>query len=246
MIHNSIEATSLFMSVWDQIKHFVIDGFYSENNNGQLIKPELTDIDEQTDYKYDLFNWLQDMEMEFGNARKDEEQIQFCKDVLDLFSWRVDCSDNYRTAIGEALNSLRKYSECDEWFESWLKIDSNNPNCINIYIFCLIIRNDLEKAKEIAETYINDSLPCTWENEIMFIRAMALYDAIGDQDKVEKYKNKLNEFRIQFYNRSAQYDGIKVKPQYESKKVLKDQKIYPNEPCPCGSGKKYKKCCGRN
>ena len=24
------------------------------------------------------------------------------------------------------------------------------------------------------------------------------------------------------------------------------KKIYPNEPCPCGSGKKYKKCCGRN
>lgn len=23
------------------------------------------------------------------------------------------------------------------------------------------------------------------------------------------------------------------------------RKIYPNEPCPCGSGKKYKKCCGR-
>ena len=24
------------------------------------------------------------------------------------------------------------------------------------------------------------------------------------------------------------------------------QKVYPNDPCPCGSGKKYKKCCGRN
>ena len=23
-------------------------------------------------------------------------------------------------------------------------------------------------------------------------------------------------------------------------------KIYPNDPCPCGRGKKYKKCCGRN
>jgi uncharacterized protein YchJ len=22
-------------------------------------------------------------------------------------------------------------------------------------------------------------------------------------------------------------------------------KIYPNDPCPCGSGKKYKKCCGK-
>lgn len=25
----------------------------------------------------------------------------------------------------------------------------------------------------------------------------------------------------------------------------KEKKIYPNDPCPCGSGKKYKQCCGR-
>ncbi len=24
-----------------------------------------------------------------------------------------------------------------------------------------------------------------------------------------------------------------------------EKKIYPNDPCPCGSGKKYKYCCGR-
>lgn len=28
--------------------------------------------------------------------------------------------------------------------------------------------------------------------------------------------------------------------------VSSNKKIYPNDPCPCGSGKKYKKCCGRN
>ena len=27
--------------------------------------------------------------------------------------------------------------------------------------------------------------------------------------------------------------------------VRKDRKVYPNDPCPCGSGKKYKNCCGR-
>ena len=27
--------------------------------------------------------------------------------------------------------------------------------------------------------------------------------------------------------------------------VIKDKKIGRNEPCPCGSGKKYKQCCGR-
>ena len=28
-------------------------------------------------------------------------------------------------------------------------------------------------------------------------------------------------------------------------KVRTEKKIYPNDPCPCGSGKKYKQCCGR-
>ena len=36
------------------------------------------------------------------------------------------------------------------------------------------------------------------------------------------------------------------KEQKSSTTVVKDEKVYPNDPCPCGSGKKYKKCCGRN
>ncbi len=28
-------------------------------------------------------------------------------------------------------------------------------------------------------------------------------------------------------------------------KTRSDKKVYPNDPCPCGSGKKYKNCCGR-
>lgn len=28
--------------------------------------------------------------------------------------------------------------------------------------------------------------------------------------------------------------------------VVKEEKVYPNDPCPCGSGRKYKKCCGKN
>ena len=28
-------------------------------------------------------------------------------------------------------------------------------------------------------------------------------------------------------------------------KKRKEKKVYPNDPCPCGSGKKYKQCCGR-
>ncbi len=31
-----------------------------------------------------------------------------------------------------------------------------------------------------------------------------------------------------------------------NKPIIKGEKIGRNDPCPCGSGKKYKKCCGRN
>ena len=31
----------------------------------------------------------------------------------------------------------------------------------------------------------------------------------------------------------------------ERRQIIKAKKIYPNDPCICGSGKKYKKCCGK-
>lgn len=35
------------------------------------------------------------------------------------------------------------------------------------------------------------------------------------------------------------------KEQKNSRTVRKEKKIGRNDPCPCGSGKKYKKCCGK-
>ena len=35
------------------------------------------------------------------------------------------------------------------------------------------------------------------------------------------------------------------KEQKSSTTIIKETKVYPNDPCPCGSGKKYKKCCGK-
>ena len=42
---------------------------------------------------------------------------------------------------------------------------------------------------------------------------------------------------------SGMYYWDEIQP--EIKPVVKSDKVYPNDPCPCGSGKKYKKCCGR-
>lgn len=72
-------------------------------------------------------------------------------------------------------------------------------------------------------------------------------------DKELLYKNMVDAKADWLYN-LPQWDKIftpeKRKELYlEQKKsgtVVKAHKIGRNDPCPCGSGKKYKFCCGRN
>lgn len=51
-------------------------------------------------------------------------------------------------------------------------------------------------------------------------------------------------------NASAELKAMGVKVDFDSNATVvtdgkAQKKVYPNDPCPCGSGKKYKKCCGR-
>ncbi|MEF9942100.1 MAG: SEC-C metal-binding domain-containing protein [Lachnospiraceae bacterium] len=71
-------------------------------------------------------------------------------------------------------------------------------------------------------------------------------------DKELLYKNMVDAKADWLYE-LPQWDTIfepdKKKALYKEQKasgtIRKEQKIGRNDPCPCGSGKKYKKCCGR-
>ncbi|NLZ49335.1 MAG: hypothetical protein GX895_11280 [Clostridiales bacterium] len=72
-----------------------------------------------------------------------------------------------------------------------------------------------------------------------------------DIDFEKLYFNMLDAKADYLYS-LPQWDGIfSVEKRKEihkawkdSKTVVKENKIGRNDPCPCGSGKKYKKCCG--
>ncbi len=72
-------------------------------------------------------------------------------------------------------------------------------------------------------------------------------------DKELLYKNMVAAGADWLYE-LEEWDGIfdanKRKELYKEQKksttVVNETKVYPNDPCPCGSGKKYKKCCGKN
>lgn len=71
-------------------------------------------------------------------------------------------------------------------------------------------------------------------------------------DKELLYRNMVAAPADWLYNLpqwEAIFDEDKRKELYRIQKlsttVVKEAKVYPNDPCPCGSGKKYKKCCGK-
>ncbi len=72
-------------------------------------------------------------------------------------------------------------------------------------------------------------------------------------DKEKLYKNMVAAEADWLYNLeqwNSIFDEAKRKELYKEQKssttIRKEAKVYPNDPCPCGSGKKYKKCCGKN
>ena len=116
-------------------------------------------------------------------------------------------------------------------------------------------------VKELAEKYdlsimdmtgfldgINDSL--VTPNPIDTMEEDTKVSLAFDKEKL--YKNMVDAKADWLYN-LEEWDNLltpeRRKELYKEQKlsgtVIKEKKVGRNDPCPCGSGKKYKYCCGR-
>ena len=81
-----------------------------------------------------------------------------------------------------------------------------------------------------------------------------IFDYDDDLDKFEPIEDTIKEMSwwACFKNKESQQDYKKIEKQLQDKiekeidEVEKFTKVGRNDPCPCGSGKKYKKCCLNN
>ena len=96
------------------------------------------------------------------------------------------------------------------------------------------INDSLKKANPIEEMEEDTTVSLDFDKELLYknmvkagadwLYGLEQWNDIFDEDK-----------------RKALY-----KEQKKSTTVVHDgPKVFPNDPCPCGSGKKYKKCCGQ-
>ena len=121
---------------------------------------------------------------------------------------------------------------------------------------------DEEKAKEIEKRIFLQCIDLNWKSHIQYLeqlRQVIGLRSYGQRDPLVEYKkeafllfeNLLNKLKIDFVTilinlvvvqepvrEKEDFKPAAIDPKYIGKKMSR------NEPCLCGSGKKYKKCCG--
>ncbi len=94
----------------------------------------------------------------------------------------------------------------------------------------------VEYKKESFEMFA--AMKARIEDEI--VRYLFLLEPISREEREEEEKKRKREQEMIFRAASRSRAGTEEKKTV----VRKSAKIGRNDPCPCGSGKKYKKCCG--
>ncbi|MBP3200475.1 MAG: preprotein translocase subunit SecA [Lachnospiraceae bacterium] len=131
---------------------------------------------------------------------------------------------------------------------------------------------DDEQAREVERVVLLRVIDTKWMNHIDdmdVLRQGINLQAFGHKDPLVEYKIAAYEMFDALVS-AIKEDTVKiiyhlkVAEKVERKEVAKPvgtnrsdevvkgpkvnttKKVYPNDPCPCGSGKKYKNCCGKN
>jgi len=150
----------------------------------------------------------------------------------------------------------------DEEFNNWLSKPGEEQRKFLSENFLKRRSSRVEVAgdeinKEVEKRIFLQNLDFEWRNHIQYLEQLRQVIGLrgyGQKNPLDEYKresfnlfkdllNKIKENLITFLI-NIQISKESVQPQKKSGPKILDEKISRNSPCPCGSGKKFKNCCG--
>ena len=168
------------------------------------------------------------------------------ENTMSLYKQWTDMVVEYVKTKGEAA-FWAEYSNIEERIYRDLLAHTGEPVKMTIAEFAKKYDTTEEFVMGFVDG-INDSLNDTYDLE-----AMTATDEVVLDINLERLYFNMLEAKADYLYELPQWDRIfsiekrkEIQKEYrESTMVRNENKVGRNDACPCGSGKKYKKCCGK-
>lgn len=223
------DAAGGWMDVFDELMRCVDrDGMKS-----------LAELDDRFPWTNFLWNWVQDVETSLlGACAKQPElfprALAFCEEYLRRFGGEQDLPrENFRRTMAELIFESGDADKAEGLYGEWLTEDPEWGwgwiGRSDMYRFTRPAGRDLRRTERILREALG--VPGVRDREDIVER---LRDCLLDQGRIGEVKEL-----------EAAWQPKHAEPVYlpERQLPVRAAKVGRNDPCPCGSGKKYKKCC---
>lgn len=197
------------------------------------------------------------------------EQKYFCLKENLLMDPEFVEDGKYRYILGEQANLPYYLPDTEEAFLAWYEAEGQEKREDEEFDGYLQKKCGLDEAhahliwvdvkRDIRDGYTLGELMEELEDSLEYFgKELSSYKKYNEAEKL--MKKLVSHTRVPQYrgHSPAEVRRMEEDRRKQSRNVVADQgngkiinfpserKIYPNDPCPCGSGKKYKHCCGRN
>ncbi|MDQ0092128.1 tetratricopeptide (TPR) repeat protein [Paenibacillus anaericanus] len=259
----SLAAITIWGQLWDKMRTLI-------DNETNLSIEELDEAFFEQEKR--ISTWSSDFEMELGNASREEssfaqKRINFCSEYIARFRDQSNPDiELLKWAISESYFDLGQPEQGEKSFREqltaypysgwgWIRWSDHYG------VLALGQQKNSEKAVQILEQALE--VEGLKDRYYVLERLEDLYAALGLEQKASAVKEEMLGLLIEDQDHEPQATTpnittppISISPNTTSPNTTSPNgktpvpvtrvKVGRNDPCSCGSNKKYKKCCGSN
>lgn len=187
---NAVDDASCWQKAYETLKEIIAD----ERSNQPGYEGELYQLDEETDYNYDVQGWLEDYLDELEMNEEHEKLLKVCDELLGMFQWKEDSPSDIKFMKSSTLRAMGRTNDAAVFCRQWLEDAPDDICAVTANIYADIDIQDLEAAESLIKQYIGEEVQCTEENDILFTAASQYYEKSGNKKEKKRIDRELNAY----------------------------------------------------
>jgi len=196
--YNNLIGAEEDATCWKQAFELMMEIVREERQNNPNYASELEQLDDVTEYGYDIMGWLEDCLDEIDMRKDYQTLLTMCDTLLEEFGWPEYTGSDIKFRKSAVLKSLGREKEAVTFCEKWIAKEPENIVAAAAAVYAYIDVKNYEKAEQQVDRFIPDKSRCVDENDIMFTAASKLYQAMGRKKERTQVEKAMKAYEKEF------------------------------------------------